>query len=235
MAKSKQRLQTRELRRQGMSIIKIAAIVKISKSTVSVWCRDIELTERQRLALLSSKEEGLKRGQLLGAEIQKRRRIDKIERYRQEGTGQLINLTFGECFVAGLSLYLAEGSKKRKGVVFTNSDPLIIKFMMGWLRKYFQISIDNFTFYVIINDIHRPREKIIIDYWVNYLNISELQFRKTTFVVTKQKKIYENYDRYYGTIHFKILKSTDLLYRIEGLINGLFQSDIVKRDILKPA
>lgn len=233
MAKSKQRLQARELRRQGMSIIKIAATVKIAKSTVSVWCRDIELTERQKLILLSSKEDGLKRGQLIGAEIQKRRRVDKIERYRQEGAGQLTNLTFGECFIAGLALYLAEGSKKRRGIVFTNSDPLIIKFMMGWFVKYFQIPTENLTFYLIINEIHIPREQIVKDYWVNYLNISESQFRKTTFVITKQKKIYENYDRYYGTIHFKILKSTDLLYRIEGLINGLFQSDMVKRDILK--
>ena len=52
--------------------------------------------------------------------------------------------------------------------------------------------------------------------------------------VTSQKKIYANYDNYYGTIHFKVLKSTHLLYKIQGLIGGLFESTIVK-NMMKPA
>ncbi len=228
MAKSKQRLQARELRRQGISIIKIAAIVKIAKSTVSLWCRDIELTEKQKLVLLASKENGLKRGQLIGAEIQKKRRLEKIEEYRRQGINKLKNLNSQELFIAGLALYLAEGSKRSRGVIFTNSDALVIKLMMNWFNDYFKIPLSDFTFYLIINEIHKPREQIVKNYWAKYLDISIAQFRKTTFVRTKQKKIYANYDNYYGTIHFKILKSTDLLYKIHGLIAGLFESTVIK-------
>lgn len=227
MAKSKQKLKARELRYQGFSIIKIADVVKVAKSTVSLWCRDIELTEKQKLVLLNSKENGLKRGQLMGAEMQKNKRLEKISKYKQEGISQLSDLTSRESFVGGLALYLAEGSKS-SGVIFTNADPLIIKFMMNWFVENFQISKQNFTFYLIINEIHKPREQIIQNYWINYLNISNSQFRKTSFVRSKQKKIYDNYDNYYGTIHFKILKSTDLLYKIKGLIDGLFEAQTIK-------
>src|SRR3989344_8024212 len=128
MAKSKQKLEARRLRYRGLSIIKISDIIKVAKSTVSLWCRDIELTEKQKLTLLTSRENGLKRGQLIGAEMQKNKRLEKISKYRQEGINRLKNLTSRESFVAGLALYLAEGSKNSKGVIFTNSDPSIIKF-----------------------------------------------------------------------------------------------------------
>ena len=232
MAKSEQRLRARELRKQGMSIIKIAPIVGVYKSTISMWCRDIDLTEEQKNKLINSRKEGLKRGQLMGAEIQKKRRLEKIEQCRQEGISKLKNLSSKECFIAGIALYLAEGSKNSKGTIFTNSDPLIIKFMMNWFNDYFKIPISDFTFYLIINEIHKPREEIVKNYWTNYLGISITQFRKTGFVKTKQKKVYANYDTYYGTVHFKILKSTHLLYKIQGFISGLFESGIIKEMVM---
>ena len=232
MAKSEQRLKARKLRKEGLSIIKIAALLKIAKSSISLWCRDIELTEAQKLALIASKEDGLKRGQLMGAESQKKRRLDKIEQYRLEGINRLSNLSLEQYFSSGLTLYLAEGSKERR-IIFTNSDPRIVKFMMNWFKTFFKIKTENFTFYLIINEIHKPREEIVKNYWSNYLNISLMQFRKTSFVKNKQKKIYENYDRYYGTVHFQILKSTELSYRIRGLLAGLFEAKLI-REIKEP-
>src|SRR3989344_6638739 len=119
MAKSKQRLGARDLRKQGMSIIRIASLVNVAKSTVSLWCRDIDLTEEQKARLIASREDGLKRGQLMGAEIQKRRRLEKIENYKLEGITTLSNMRSEEYFIAGLSFYIAEGSKKSRAVVFT--------------------------------------------------------------------------------------------------------------------
>ncbi|MBI2068906.1 MAG: hypothetical protein HYT67_02290 [Candidatus Yanofskybacteria bacterium] len=235
MAKSEQRLGARDLRKQGMSIIKIASLVNVAKSTVSLWCRDIDLTEEQKTILLISKEEGLKRGQLIGAEVQKKKRLEKIEEFRQKGVSNLKNLSSREFLIAGLALYLAEGSKGFKGVIFTNSDPVIIKFMVNWFISHFRIPTSDFTFYLIINEVHQPREQIVKDYWAEYLGISITQFRKTSFVKTKQKKIYANHDNYYGTIHFRILKSTDLLYKIQGLISGLFESTVVQKLLIKPA
>src|SRR3989338_6090917 len=228
MAKSQQKLKARKLRRGGMSIIKIADTVKVAKSTVSLWCRDIELTERQKLILLNSKENGLRRGQLIGAEIQKKRRLDRIDKYRLEGIKKLSNLTLKQYFSAGLTLYLAEGSKERR-IIFTNSDPRVVKFMISWFRTFFNVPTEDFAFYLIINQIHKTREKIVKNYWSEYLNMSIKQFRKTSFVKAKQKKVYENHHKYYGAIHFQILKSTELSYKIKGLLVGLFEAKVLNR------
>jgi len=144
-----------------------------------------------------------------------------------EGIKNLSKLTSKEYFIAGLTLYLAEGSKERR-IIFTNSDPQIVRFMVNWFKTFFDVSAENFTFYLIINEIHRPREQVVKNYWSDYLNISSMQFRKTSFVRTKQKKIYENYDKYYGTVHFQILKSTELSYKIKGLLAGLFETKLIR-------
>lgn len=47
MAKSKEKNKALKLRQQGESIKKIAKKLKIAKSTISLWCRDIELTPEQ--------------------------------------------------------------------------------------------------------------------------------------------------------------------------------------------
>lgn len=222
MAKSKQRLQARELRKEGESIIVIAKNLGISKSTISSWCRDIVLSEKQILKLLNNKSLGLKKAQLKGALVQKTRRLARIEECVREGYKKFENFTLDQFFVAGLALYLAEGRKTQR-VVFTNSDPRIIKFMLKWFKEFFKISSDQISFYVYINEIHRNREKIVVDYWSNYLKVPLSNFKRVTFIKSVQKKVYENHDSHYGTLHFEVLKSSDLLYRIKGLIEGLLQ------------
>ncbi len=172
--------------------------------------------------MLNNKTLGLKRAQLKGALVQKTRRLARIEEYIREGCKKFEKFNDDQFFVAGLALYLAEGRKTQR-VVFTNSDPRIIKFMLRWFKKFFKISSDQISFYVYINEIHRNREKIVVDYWSNYLRVLLSHFKRVTFIKSVQKKIYENHNTHYGTLHFEVLKSSDLLYRIKGLIEGLLQ------------
>ena len=179
--------------------------------------------ETEQIAkLLNNKFLGLKRAQLKGALFQKTRRLARIEEYIREGSKKFEKFNDDQFFVAGLALYLAEGRKTQR-VVFTNSDPRIIKFMLRWFKKFFKISSDQISFYVYINEIHRNREKIVVDYWSNYLRVLLSHFKRVTFIKSVQKKIYENHNTHYGTLHFEVLKSSDLLYRIKGLIEGLLQ------------
>lgn len=53
--KSEQRNEARKLRMDGISIFKISQIVKASKSSVSVWVRDIKLNEIQKNKLIERK------------------------------------------------------------------------------------------------------------------------------------------------------------------------------------
>ena len=61
--------------------------------------------------------------------------------------------------------------------------------MVEWFIKFFKVPKSSFVFSVIINEIHKPREAIIRNFWLSLLNINSSQFKKITFVKSKQNKI----------------------------------------------
>lgn len=54
MVKPEKREEARELRAQGVSVGKIAHVLSVSKSSVSLWVRDIVLTDEQKQELYVS-------------------------------------------------------------------------------------------------------------------------------------------------------------------------------------
>lgn len=223
MTKSKERIIATDLRKAGKSILEIAKRLHIAKSTVSLWCRDIALTPRQINRLAHNSILGIRRGQLIGAEQKRKSRLDKVKRFRLEGVKKLENLSDDAFFAAGIALYLAEGAKTMRQVYFVNSDPRVVMFMIQWLERFFQVQRERIAPSVFINHIHRSRIQKVLRYWSFYLEIPLSQFRSTIFVKTTQKKLYKNHNNYFGTLRFRVLKSTDLFYTISGLIEGLLQ------------
>jgi transcriptional regulator with XRE-family HTH domain len=221
MAKSIQKLEAQKLRKQGWSIKDVAEKLIIAKSTVSIWCRDIKLTKKQIARLLRSKQKKITRGRLKGAQVQKMKRLEAIKLATQEASMKLKALTDGEFFIAGLALYLAEGSRNMGRVHFTNSNPRIIKFVLRWFKKFYHASKNDMRYSVTINLIHKKREGKIKKFWQRYLKIRSSQFTPFRYTNIVQKKIYANYDNYFGTFSFRINKSTHLLYRLKALMNRL--------------
>ncbi len=226
MAKSELKIKARNLRKSGNSIKDIARDLHVPKSTISGWCSDIELTERQIEALMQRKEGAIRRGQINGALKNKQKRLEIVRRYEVEGLKAFPKLSRAEYFIAGLVLYLAEGSKKDRNIDFVNSDPAVIKFMLHWFYMFFDLNWNNFVFRVSINKIHQSRDSIVQKYWADFLKVPMQQFRKTVFLKSKQNKRYENHETYFGTFRFRMLKSTDLSYRILGLISAILKADI---------
>lgn len=220
MAKSDLKIAARNLRKNGESIKFIAKKLKVSASSASLWCRDIELSENQIESLLLRKEEGTRRGQLNGALVQKNKRLAAIEQYQKEGKTFFKKFSDKEFFSSGLALYLAEGTKNRQ-VEFTNSDPKVIRFIIDWFSKFFDITKNRIAPIVFINESHKSRESLVKNFWSNYLNVPVSQFRKTMFLKSVRKKLYENHNQYFGTLKLRILKSASLSYKISGLINAL--------------
>jgi predicted transcriptional regulator len=220
MAKSLVKIQARQLRRKGQSIKDIAKRLEVSQSTTSIWCRDIKLSERQTNKLLKSKEKKITAGRLRGAFIQKMKRINAIK--QAEGQARTLKcLDDQEFFIAGLALYLAEGSKTSRVVQFTNSDPRIINFMLRWFKKFYQVTGKDIRCSILINIMQKVREETIKQFWQNRLKISSTSFTKTRYIRSKQRKVYANHNEYLGTFNFRVRKSTKLLYLINALANRL--------------
>lgn len=224
MAKFKEKNKAQELRKKGKSIKEIAKQLHVSKSTVSVWCQAIQLTKKQIFELNQKMLRGGYIGRLKGAAIQRKRYLQKVNNLTQEGKILIHKLSTYELLVAGAALYWGEGNKKDRIVGFSNSDPEVIKFIMSWFRKAWRLSEDRFYLRVGINKIHKKRDDEVKRYWSKVANIPLKQFRKTTFIKAKNKKIYKNFYTHFGTLTIRITKSSELQYKTLGLIEGLAKS-----------
>jgi transcriptional regulator with XRE-family HTH domain len=224
MAKSKERLIARSLRKQGLSLKTIAKCTGVSKSSVSLWVRDIILSIEQLETLRKQNIQGSERGRLIGALKQKNERMKRIKNGEQEGKALFSTLAKKELLIAGCALYWAEGTKKQRKVSFCNSDPKLIEFMITWLKLCFAVSAEEFSCYIGINEIHKKRENIVKQYWSDITGISLTQFTKTSFKQIRNKKIYDNFNEHFGTLTVTVRRPAQLYYRIMGMIEGMRQS-----------
>lgn len=128
--KLKEREQARELRAQGMSLLDIATELGVSKSSVSLWVRDMDVQIDQRRGGWWTK------GNPHPAAVRKQAQIEELN---QLGTARLGELSEQAFLAAGAALYAGEGGKTDGSVCFPNSDPAMVAFFLRWLRRFFEV------------------------------------------------------------------------------------------------
>lgn len=221
MAKVIERLRAEELRRKGLSINQIAGMLEVSKSIVSIWCRDILLTDKQREKLTQNSIKGGHKGRMLGSLVNKQKRLDLIDRYRAEGKKEISKLSRRDLLIAGTCLYWAEGSKTGGRFIFVNSDSDMILLIYRFITEILKVPQEDIRVTIQINRIHEKRINEVKRFWSKLLKLPLAQFNKPYYVNVVPKKIYSNYNEYYGLVRLKILKSSHLQYKVLGLINAL--------------
>jgi hypothetical protein len=107
----------------------IAARLSVSKSSVSLWTRDVPFQAR----LLPTK------ARRRGPNALQRRKQEEIDRLRAEGLERIASLSERDFLVAGAALYAGEGGKTQHQVTFSNSDPRLVAFFCVWLRRFFDV------------------------------------------------------------------------------------------------
>lgn len=224
MSKSLMRVKAINLRKRGVSIIKIARVLGISKSTVSHWVGDVVLTVEQLEKLRENSIKGAELGRLRSAFLKRENRLKIIEDFKKTAIPRMSKLTERELMVTGLGLYWGEGGKTNRRIEFCNSDPRMIKFLTLWLTKCFGVNKENLICTVGINEIHTKREQVVREYWAGAIGVPLEQFRKTSFKRVKNKKVYENFNDHYGTLSVLVRRSTMLYYEIMGLIEALYKA-----------
>jgi hypothetical protein len=161
-----ERQQARQLRRTGLPLGEIAERVGVSKSSVSLWVRDVEFDALPRPA----------RGRRRGTNALQRRKQGEIERLVAEGRERIGRLSEREFLVAGVALYAGEGSKEDGRVRFVNSDPRMLVFFCTWLRYFFEIDESRLRLALYL---HQGLDlAAAIAYWSALTDIPEAQFTK---------------------------------------------------------
>ncbi|KUL44991.1 hypothetical protein [Streptomyces regalis] len=217
-AKDGLRERARELRRQGWTYNQIQAELGCSKSSVSLWVRDLpapepKCTPEEQRARMNA---GLAR---LRAAQDQERRATKLAAAQAVG-----ELSDRELFIAGVALYWAEGTKdkphaRRESVEFVNSDPGMISVFLAWLQLL-EVGRDRLHCRVMIHesaDIEAAEH-----YWADLVGIDRSTLGKTVLKKHNPTTVRKNTgDSYRGCLGIKVRQGADLYRRIEGAWYGI--------------
>ncbi len=216
-AKDELRARARELRQEGMTYDRIQVELGCSKSSISLWVRDLPRPPRR------SREEASAIARR-GWDATLHRRETERRRTREAARQETASLTDRELFLAGVALYWAEGSKSKphrrsERVSFINSDPDVIGVFLAWLRLL-DVTPERLKFHV---NIHETADVAEAErFWVEHTGADRSRFGKTTLKkhrpATVRKNIGENYR---GCLAIHVLQSADLYRRIEGWWYGI--------------
>jgi len=207
------------LRKKGFSYNQITQQTKISKSTISYWCKDLKLTADQYKKIQERKKIAQIKATKASAQIRKRRKYIREKTIINRESKVIGRLSKRDKFIAGISLYMADGTKKGNCVDFTNSDPRIINFMVGWFKEF--LLVDNEDIKASLWLHKQLSESRAITYWSKLTKIPRKNFGKTYFA---ENKIHSNKKRTivhdYGVIKIRVY-SIKKLIQIKGWISGV--------------
>jgi transcriptional regulator with XRE-family HTH domain len=223
-AKDDLREKARELRLQGWTYDQIQVELGCSKSSISLWVRDLPKPERKR-----STEEASAIARR-GWEATMRLRDEERQQIKEAAKQAVGALSPRELFLLGVGLYWAEGSKdkpydRRENVCFVNSDPGMIQVFLAWL-DLLGVERDRIRYAVMI---HEPADIPSAElYWAELVGADRSAFYKTTLKKHNPKTVRKNTgDSYRGCLAIKVRKSADLYRRIEdswyGIVLGATQ------------
>lgn len=209
----------RKLRKDSKGIYDIARTLNIPTTTISYWCRDIELTKHD---IDKIKQTGIRKariGMLLYTKKQRRLRIRRTLGEKGEGAMSVGNLSHRDIFMLGLGLYWGDGYKESNGELgFTNSNIKAVKFYLKWLKLQ-GVAKNDLIFRLTINKTFRSQKNRIKNLWIHNLKISSSQFSATTLIKTKLKKaITAKRNKYTGVLRVKVRRGGTLKNKILGAI-----------------
>ncbi len=222
-AKDELRSQAVAMRHAGKSYREIREVVGVSKSTLSVWLRNIPLTEEQRQVLA---DRGPARTSARAAEnraVAARRR----SYIRAQARGQIAELHESELFVAGVVAYWAEGTKNKpwwhgQSVKFMNSDPGLIRLFLAWLGLL-GVPKDRLIFRVHIHESGDPAEAV--RFWSDVVEAPQSQFAPCTLKRHNARTARKNVGPvYHGCLLVYVRNSATFNLRIEGWCQGLAET-----------
>lgn len=221
-AKDDLRAKARELRGQGLDYKRIATELGVSKSSVSLWVRDLPRPERLSYEQCRKRQND---GVAAYWSSERARRDREKESIRARARAELGRLTDREIQIAGAVAYWCEGSKNKPGrpgcdrVVFTNSDPGMIKFFIRFLDV---AGVDRRA-HVYRLYIHETADvEAAQRYWLDVTGADPEQFRRPSLKRHKPATNRTNTgESYHGCLRVEVRRSLMLFQRIEGWAQGV--------------
>lgn len=175
--KTTERSEARRLRgEEGLSVRQISHRLGVSKASVSIWVRDVELTAEQHERLRAQNPRY--GAQSLGAA--KNAEKARLARMAWQQEGRAMARSQGAGFAAGCMLYWAEGTKTRNAAQLSNSDPEVLRFFVAFLREYFRVEDRELRVTCNLFADHIDHQERIEQFWLSLLGLPPECLRKSS-------------------------------------------------------
>jgi DNA-binding transcriptional ArsR family regulator len=213
--KTAERIEARRLRREEtLPISEIASRLGVSKSSVSVWVRDVELSPEQR-AELRLRNPAMS-PDFVGTRIWAER--CRSERRGFQARGRRLARRGEPLHAAGCMLYWAEGEKHRNRVALANADPDVLRLFLAFLRTYFGVQNERVAIYCNLFAESRTRQDEIEAFWLRTLGLPSSCLRKSTVNVYSKYSAKKRRNRLpYGTCKLVVCE-TAIVQSVYGAI-----------------
>lgn len=166
--------RARELRAQAWTLNEIVTELGVSKSSVSLWVRDVEFDETERARRAgANRNYGAQNRRPSRLKLAKQAEIERLHAAGLECVGQLSDR---DLLIAGTALYAGEGAKRDGVVKFANSDPRMIALFLTFLRRFFAIDESRLRLHMYLHqglDLATANQ-----FWSEVTGIPTAQFRK---------------------------------------------------------
>lgn len=221
---SSKRQKGAELLRKGYSYNQVKQKIKVSKSTLNYWFKQLSQKEQEKIKVFRIKN--WKKAYKKHAQRIKGRTLKKEKQTQKKAAQEIKNISKKELFLVGVALYWAEGGKKNRwGLQFSNSDPEMISLIMKFFRKICCVKEEKFYMQLILHE--NIEEKKAINYWAKITQVPEDQFKKPCYSLSKSsKKIRKKRQLPYGTLQVRI-HDKKLTHKIYGYVKGLKSAGLV--------
>mgnify|MGYP001565893350 CR=1 FL=1 len=184
------------LRKAGYSYTHITKETGVSKSTLSNWLG--------RMPYQPNKDTVAKIGKARAASglAKNQIKLESIARAQAQAKKEIGKLSGRDLFMAGLGLYIGEGSKSHNTVRITNSNHQIILFAIRWFNEELNVPLKNFS--LRVHMYPESNEKDVLKFWAKVTGFSAGQFRKSQVDYREGKKKSKKGQLPYGTAHLSV-------------------------------
>jgi len=204
-----------EFRKRGYTYNEILTKLPVAKSSLSLWLKDMPLTEKERKYLKIRKDSNISRGRIKAATANHQNRLEKEKLYAEEAKKEFYQKLNNPLFLIGIALYWAEGTKRSDSCSFMNSDVDMTKVFMGWLNMFgIKPSDLDYGLYIHRHYAHEQCENS----WANALGISAKAIKIYFKPDSKQFKRRPNYQ---GCMRVRVKRGSKLLFKLKVWQNML--------------
>lgn len=207
--KNEERLEARRLRTEDQLSLKvISEKLGVSKSSVSLWVRDLPLspTRLKELCLVACTR---------GGDVRSTEARDVRRQYQQDGYEMAKRLQQNTLFVAGCMMHWSEGSKSKNMAAISNTDLDFLRLWISFVLCFFDVCKEDMVLAIHCHTNNGYTKEQIENYWLEKLCLPRSCLRATS-VITKEGSFKKN-KHPYGVARVNIY-STKIVQSIWGAI-----------------